>query len=287
VQLENHKKQIKVLLTALLFSIFISNVAFAGGANADLGITVTDNVTAASPGGSLTYEIIVNNFGPDDITDAAITDTFPADLTCSTTCSASGTSSCTTGPFAGNINDTGATVNLGETLTYTSVCSIDIAAVGTLSNTASVSSAILDTVPGNNSSTDADTVLASVPTLTITSYNPNPAYPGFTINIVFDLVVSGPGTPTGTVTITDGVNSCIATLPATSCGIVYSSTGTYDLTASYSGDANFTSASSAVFSLGVVDVPIIPVLNKYTLLLLVSLLLVFAFYNSSIRRIKK
>lgn len=50
--------------------------------------------------------------------------------------------------------------------------------------------------------------------------------------------------PTGTITITDGTDSCTATLPETFCLYQPQTAGTKTLTADYSGDANFDASTS-------------------------------------------
>ena len=59
-----------------------------------------------------------SNNGPGNHPTAAVGDTFPAVLTCSTTCAGAGGGSCTAGPFAGNINDT-ASIPSGGSVTLT------------------------------------------------------------------------------------------------------------------------------------------------------------------------
>ncbi len=165
---------------------------------ADLSITKTDGVTTATPGGSVTYTITASNpVGGDPVTGATVTDTFPASLSCSTTCAGVGGGTCTTGPFTGNINDT---VNLpaGASVTYTSVCQIAASATGTLSNTATITSAT-DPNPANNSATDMDTVLAPSANLGITKTNGTTTVaPGGTT--VYTIVASntGPSNAPGT-----------------------------------------------------------------------------------------
>jgi uncharacterized repeat protein (TIGR01451 family) len=125
---------------------------------ADLSITNTDGVTAATAGGSVTYTIKASNAGPTGASPATVADTFPSTLTCSWTCAGVGGSSCKASGN-GSINDT--TVNLpsGGSVTYTATCSISGAATGTLANTATVTSAsITDTNTSNNSATDTDTI---------------------------------------------------------------------------------------------------------------------------------
>jgi uncharacterized repeat protein (TIGR01451 family) len=129
-------------------------------ASADLSITKTDGVTTATPGGSTTYTIVASNSGPSDALASTVADTFPASLTCTWTCVGAGGGTCTAAG-AGNINDT---VDLpsGGSVTYTAICTISIAATGTLSNTATVTepSGVTDPTPGNNSATDTDTLNA-------------------------------------------------------------------------------------------------------------------------------
>ena len=123
---------------------------------ADLSITKTDGVTTAVPGGSVTYTITASNAGADPVTGATVADTFPASLTCTWTCVGASGGTCTAAG-AGNLNDS-ANLPVGGSVTYTASCTISAAATGSLVNTATVSSAVSDPVPGNNSATDTDTL---------------------------------------------------------------------------------------------------------------------------------
>jgi len=128
-------------------------------ANADLGITKTDGVSTAVPGGSVTYTITASNAGPAAATGAAVADTFPGAITSATwTCVGAVGGTCTASG-SGNINDT---VNLpsGGSVTYTVTANISAAASGSLSNTATVAppSGTADPTPGNNSANDTDTL---------------------------------------------------------------------------------------------------------------------------------
>jgi uncharacterized repeat protein (TIGR01451 family) len=136
------------------------------GQTADLGITKTDGVTTVTAGGSTTYTIVAANAGPSNANASTVADTFPASLTCTWTCVGGGGGSCTAAG-AGNINDSAANLPAGGFATYTASCTINPAAAGTLTNTATVATAggITDPTPGNNSSTDNDTILAAVPIL--------------------------------------------------------------------------------------------------------------------------
>ena len=127
--------------------------------SADLSITKTDGVTSATPGTTVTYTIVAANAGPSDVMGATVTDTFPTTLSCSWTCVASAGSSCTAAG-TGNITDSVDLLN-GGSATYAATCDIDSSATGTLSNTATISSAVTDPSPGDESATDVDTLTPS------------------------------------------------------------------------------------------------------------------------------
>ncbi len=137
--------------------------------SADLSITKSDGVTSAVPGEPLTYAIVAANAGPSDAVGAQVGDSFPAELSCQWTCAGAGGGSCTAGPVAGDVADM-ADLPVGATATYTAVCDVDLAATGTLANTATVSPApgTADPDPANNSASDLDTELQQVVDLAIT-----------------------------------------------------------------------------------------------------------------------
>lgn len=138
---------------------------------ADLGITKTDGVTTAVPGAGITYTIVVTNNGPGDVTDASVTDTFPAELTATYTSVAAGGASGNTASGSGNLSETLNMPN-GSSVTYTVSGAIAPSATGTISNTAAVSSASTeDSVSANDSATDSDTVLAPEADLSLTISN--------------------------------------------------------------------------------------------------------------------
>lgn len=224
--------------------------AGSGTCAANLAITKTDGVTTATPGGSVTYTIAASNAGPNHVTGATVTDTFPAVLTSTWTCVGAGGGTCTAAG-AGNISDT---VNLpvGGSVTYTVSSAIAASATGTLSNTATITAPLgfSDPSPGNNSATDNDTLAPSADlaitksdgvttatlggsvTYTITASNAGPSNaPGVTVADIFPAnltpgtwtcVGAGGGTCTaaGSGNITDTVN-----LPAGG-SVTYTAVGT-------------------------------------------------------------
>jgi hypothetical protein len=83
-------------------------------------------------------------------------------------------------------------------------------------------------------------------TTTISSITPNPVGVGkpVTVSFTVGVVAPGSGAPSGTVTVSDGAGAtCVATLPATSCALTSTATGSHTLTATYSGDGNFAGSS--------------------------------------------
>lgn len=175
----------------------------------ELAITKFDGVTTATPGGSVTYTITATNGGTVGNPAATVTDNFPASLTCSTTCVGAGGGTCTAGPTAGDINDS---VNLpsGGSATYTSVCAISPSATGSLSNTANISAgAMADSVPGNNSANDTDTLVA-LANVAINKSDGTGTYTAGT-STTYTITASNAGPSNTTATVSDafpGVLTC-------------------------------------------------------------------------------
>lgn len=85
-------------------------------------------------------------------------------------------------------------------------------------------------------------------TATTTVLN-NPVGPSYVNEPVsFTAVVNASGSPTGYVTISDGVDFCSATSAPWTCSITFKSAGTKSVTATYSGDSNFNSSVSIAVS---------------------------------------
>ncbi|MEO7158067.1 MAG: Ig-like domain-containing protein, partial [Vicinamibacterales bacterium] len=90
------------------------------------------------------------------------------------------------------------------------------------------------------------TLTKAATTSTITADTPAPTVTGQGYMVSFS-VTSGLGTPTGTVTVSDGTNTCMGTLSSGtgSCTLTSFTAGAKTLRATYSGDANFNSSTSA------------------------------------------
>ena len=92
------------------------------------------------------------------------------------------------------------------------------------------------------------TVSKAATTATV-SDSPDPTSVGaaYTVTSTLSVTAPGAGTPTGTINVSDGTDSCVITLPATTCNLTSTTGGAKTLTAQYGGDANF-AASSATTS---------------------------------------
>ena len=104
-----------------------------------------------------------------------------------------------------------------------------------------------------NASSDPIDVQAAPPagtTTTITSADPNPSPAGTAVVVQFT-VTSAAGTPEGSVTVTDGVDSCSGDLSggAGNCSITLSTTGERPLTATFTpSGGGFAASTSPAFS---------------------------------------
>ena len=100
---------------------------------------------------------------------------------------------------------------------------------------------------GSTSPNLTQTINRANTTTTINSNTPNPSNQNTAVTVTFSVAVNSPGagTPTGTVTVSDGVNSCTASVATGSCMITLTTSGMRTLTATYSGDANFNTSTSA------------------------------------------
>lgn len=118
---------------------------------ANLGVTLADAPDPVSLGSNLTYTALVSNAGPDNATSVGLTDVLPASVTfvsASAGCTyvgATTTVSCSIGSIAN-----GASSSVSITVTP--------GTAGALQNSASVTGAQSDPVPGNNDATATTTV---------------------------------------------------------------------------------------------------------------------------------
>jgi len=144
---------------------------------ADLQITKTDYSTDYAANALKVYTITVSNAGPSDVTGATVTDIFSSNTNISNVagwgCLGTGGATCTL-LGTGDINDT-VDLPAGSSVTYIVSVNISASPSGDLVNTATVTEpvGVTDPLPGNNFSTDTDTLIVSTADLqvTITDYD--------------------------------------------------------------------------------------------------------------------
>ena len=161
---------------------------------ADLSITVSDNVDPIVAGNQLTYTIVVTNNGLSDVTGATIVDSFAPILSALTyTSVVSGTASGNTASGAGDIADT-VDMSAGASITYTVTGMIAADADGLLSNTATVSSGI-DVNGLNDSATETTEVLGGVDlvVVAVASTDTVTAGAGLPVNLTHEYTVTNNG----------------------------------------------------------------------------------------------
>jgi len=131
----------------------------------------------------------------------------------------------------------------------------------------------------NSASTSAPLAQTVGQAATTTSVAPLAAITqGQSVTVVVTVapVAPGAGTPTGTISVVDGAASCTITLPANSCSLTPTASGTQTVTATYAGDANFSGSSGStslvVNGQGPAVVAATPALERWALLLLVLLI---------------
>jgi len=120
----------------------------------DLSVTLDDEGRAVYPGDPLRYTLTVANAGPDAVTGATVSDTFPAELLgVSWTCTATAGSSC---PSSGTGN-IAALVDLevNGSATWSIAATVDPETLGAVTNTATASlpSGVVDPVLADNTAT--------------------------------------------------------------------------------------------------------------------------------------
>jgi len=104
----------------------------------------------------------------------------------------------------------------------------------------------------SSSGTASHTVNLGSTSTTITSETPDPSNPYQAVMVSFS-VIGGGVTPTGTVSVTGADNNCTITLSggSGSCPVVFNTTGTKTITATYNGDGNYAAGSFNSISHGV------------------------------------
>jgi len=127
----------------------------------------------------------------------------------------------------------------------TATCSLNSFSVGTYSDLTAIYGG--DSTHAASQGTTSLTVNQANTATTITSDNPDPSAVNEVVTVSYGVAVTAPGagTPTVTVTVSDGVDSCVGSVAAGTCAITLHTVGPRTLTASYAGDGNFAGSTSA------------------------------------------
>ena len=168
-------------------------------------VSKTDNQTSYLAGGSITYSLLIENKSPNAVVGAVLSDTKPSQIDtwgwCLTPCSP-------VAKIGGNLS---ATINIAgnSSQTYLVLANVKNDATGNLENTAAVSvpSGYRDTNPGNNSSTDVNSLTTFSANVSITKTDNTTTYDA-NGSISYKIVVSnaGPDAVAGA-TVTDTFDS--------------------------------------------------------------------------------
>lgn len=157
----------------------INAAAAVSASTANVGIAVADSPDPAALGSNLTYTITAANTGPAAAAAVTVTDVLPGSVTYVSATPSQGSCSGTT-TVACNLG----TISNGAQATVSLV--VRSTSAGTVTNTATVSTASTDSVPGNNSATASTTVTNPAPA--IANLSPSTASAG---GGAFTLTVNG------------------------------------------------------------------------------------------------
>ncbi|MGD0877476.1 MAG: Ig-like domain repeat protein [Anaerolineales bacterium] len=155
----------------------------------------------------------------------------------------SSTGATPTGTVAISGADTNCTITLAPSLPSQAngTCNVVFNTTGAKTLTANYTG---DSNYTTGSATESHTVTPGTSTLVITSHAPNPSTVGQSVTVTVTVSGAG-GTPTGTVAITGADTNCTITLAggSGSCNVVFNTVGAKVITATYSGDMNYTGSS--------------------------------------------
>ncbi|MFZ5876473.1 MAG: DUF11 domain-containing protein [Nitrospirota bacterium] len=194
----------------------ISDCSGSSGSGANLSITKSDSPDPVFAGQDLTYTITVSNAGPNTATGVTVSDTLPAYVTFASATSTLGTCAMSGGIVTCSIGTLAVSPNPGSSATVTIVVTPLASAVGTLSNTAIVSSATSDPTPSNNTAGPITTTVNPSANLSIIkSASPNPVLAGQPLTYTITVGNAGPSTATG-VTVNDTLPASVTLVSATS-----------------------------------------------------------------------
>ncbi|TMC76013.1 MAG: DUF11 domain-containing protein [Chloroflexi bacterium] len=176
---------------------------------ADLSVTKADDPDPVIAGNDLTYTLIVNNAGPSDAQNVAVSDEIPANSTFVSLAQTNGpVFNCST-PSVGGTGTVGCSAGslaAGATATFTLVVNVNAntASGTTIKNTVTVASSTSDPCPGNNSDTEKTEVKTAADLSATKADDVDPVTAGN--NLTYTLIVNNPGpSDAQTVSISDPI----------------------------------------------------------------------------------
>ncbi|MCA9213298.1 MAG: DUF11 domain-containing protein [Planctomycetales bacterium] len=185
--------------------------------SADLSVSQTNNTDLLIPGEPVTYTIVVQNNGTENVAGVLITDTFPAELEDVTYTSevTSGTVEGNTTDGAGDINDA-VSMSGGASITYTVMATVSARATDVLVNEVTVGGeGLFELTPEDNTATESDVVQPLGDLSVQATVSTERVVPGTPITYEFRITKTGPSTA-------DGVTISIA-LPDSISAVNYTS----------------------------------------------------------------
>ena len=176
--------------------------SLAVASEADLALTKDDGVASAAPGEQITLRLDLFNNGPSDVGPGSLEDPLPSQFVfVSSADGCAGLGGTVVCPFGG--------LTAGAGLSRTFVVRIDPAAVGTVSNSASIVHDITDPVPANDSATHATPLVPRADLALSKDDGGVEAVPGATLDYTLTVSNLGPSDSSGG-TISDFLPSGLA-----------------------------------------------------------------------------
>lgn len=170
-------------------------------ASADLQVTITDGLLFYTPGSTLTYTVVVSNNGPSPVAGAQVLAALPSQvLLWSWACirQDNGASGCDSTSLGNLIFNDTVNLPMGASITYAVTTNTSGIATDSLRMIASIKEPVdvLDPIQGNNSATDLNEVVYTLPYQNIGTYPDGPhniLISGSSLTLAFNtpLVVNG------------------------------------------------------------------------------------------------
>ena len=186
----------------------------------DIGVTLSDGLTAYVPGTVVAYTAVVTNNGPSDASSVNLQSTAPVGTVISSwSCAASAGTACAAASGSGDINQTAASVPFGESLSFTINVAVPSAFAGNLVLSAAASAAETDLNAANDSATDTDVQNSQVDIAVSIDDSQATYTPGTTVQYTAFLINNGPSDASNAAfNLSAPVNTAIASWTCTPAG---------------------------------------------------------------------